>query len=177
MKRCAFILALLALVPLAPAEAEAQVSFGPYVAWADDIDLGVGGRVDVGLGNAFGADSGPFQNIFLNSGVTYFFWDCDEGFDFDEIDCSAFELNGNLAVPFTLEGSSIEPYGGAGINVARFSVSSGEGPFEGERDDTEVGLNILGGIFFPISDLRGFAEAKIELSGGEQFVLSGGILF
>ena len=177
MKRFAILLAGLALVHLAPAKAEAQVSFGPYVAWADDVDLGVGGRVDVPLGNAFGVDSGPFQNIFLNSGVAYFFWDCDEGFDFDELDCSYFEINGNLAVPFTLEGSSIQPYAGSGLNVARFSVESGEGPFEGERDDTEVGLNILGGIFFPISDLRGFAEAKFELSGGEQFVLSGGILF
>jgi hypothetical protein len=175
MKRCAIFLALLALIQFAPAEAEAQVSFGPYVAWADDTDLGVGGRVDVGLGNAFGADSGPFQNIFLNSGVTYFFWDCDEGFD--EVDCSFIEINGNLAVPFTLEGSSIQPYAGTGLNIARVSVEVSDNPFLDEADDTEVGLNVLGGIFFPISDLRGFAEAKIELSGGEQFVLSAGILF
>jgi hypothetical protein len=171
MKQCAILLAGLALVYLAPAQAEAQVSFGPLVAWGDNSDLGVGGRVDVGLGNAFGVDSGPFQNLFLNSGVTYFFWDCDEGFD--EVDCSYIEINGNLAVPFTLEGSSIQPYAGSGIHIARVSVDAG--PFEG--DDTEVGLNILGGIFFPISDLRGFGEAKFELGGGEQFVLSGGILF
>ena len=107
MKRFAILLAGLALVSLAPAQAEAQVNFGPYVAWGDDSDLGVGGRIDVGLGNAFGVDSGPFQNLFLNSGVTYFFFDCDEGFD--EVDCSWIEINGNLAVPFTMEGSSPSP--------------------------------------------------------------------
>ena len=173
MKRYAILLAGLALVHLPPARAEAQVNFGPLLAWGDDADMGIGGRVDIGLGNAFGVESGPFQNLFLNSGVTYFFTDCEEGPDFDEIDCSWIEINGNLAVPFTLEGSSIQPYAGSGIHIARLSVDAG--PFEG--DDTEVGLNLLGGIFFPISDLRGFAEAKFELGGGEQFVLSGGILF
>ena len=173
MKRFAILLAGLALVHLAPTQAEAQVNFGPYIAWGDDADLGIGGRVDVGLGNAFGVDSGPFQNLFLNSGVTYFFFDCDEGFD--DVDCSWIEINGNLAVPFTMEGSSIQPYAGTGLNIARVSVESDEIDFD--RDDTEVGLNVLGGIFFPISDLRGFGEIKFELGGGEQFVLSGGILF
>ena len=177
MKRFAILLAGLALVHLAPTQAEAQVNFGPYVAWGDDSDLGIGGRVDIGLGNAFGVDSGPFQNLFLNSGVSYFFIDCDSGFDFDEVDCSYIEVNGNLAVPFTLEGSSIQPYAGSGLNIARVSVEAESGPFEGEESETDVGLNILGGIFFPISDLRGFAEGKFELGGGEQFVLSGGILF
>jgi hypothetical protein len=173
MKRYAILLAGLALVHFAPTRAEAQVNFGPYLAWGDEADLGIGGRVDVGLGNAFGVDSGPFQNLFLNSGVAYFFIDCDAGFDFDEVDCSYIEVNGNLAVPFTLEGSSIEPYAGAGFNIAR-----GSRDVDGESEsETDVGLNILGGIFFPISDLRGFAEAKFELEGGEQFVLSGGILF
>ncbi len=167
MRRCAVLLAGLALLQLAPAKVEAQVSFGPLVAWGDDTDLGVGGRVDIGLGNAFGVDSGPFQNLFASTGATYFFIDCDE--------CSYFEINGNLAVPFTLEGSSVEPYAGSGIHIAR-SSSDVENPFV-EDDNTEVGLNLLGGIFFPLSDLRGFAEAKFEIVGAEQFVLSAGILF
>jgi opacity protein-like surface antigen len=176
MKRYAILLAGLALVHLAPAQAEAQVNFGPYVAWGDNADLGIGGRVDVGLGNAFGVDSGPFQNLFLNSGVTYFFIDCDEG-GFDEIDCSWIEINGNLAVPFTLGGSSLQPYAGTGIHIARVSFDYSDNPLVDDVDDTEVGLNILGGVFFPISDLRGFGELKFELGGGEQFVLSAGILF
>jgi hypothetical protein len=39
-------------------------------------------------------------------------------------------------------------------------------------------LNLLGGIRFNTSrSLQPFAEARIELGGGEQLVLAGGFLF
>lgn len=169
MKRWA-ILALAAAV-LGPAvPAHAQVNFGPQLAWGDDTDLGIGGRIDFGVADALGVDEGAFRNLFASTSVTYFFVDCDE--------CSYFEINGNLAVPFELEGSSIAPFAGAGIHIGRWSV---DGPdnlgFDFGYDDTEIGLNLLGGIFFPLSDLRGFAEGKFALAGVEQFVLAAGVLF
>jgi hypothetical protein len=164
MKRWA-ILALSAAL-LGPAmPAEAQVNFGPQLAWGDDTDLGLGGRIDFGVADALGVDDGPFQNLFASTSITYFFCDW----------CDYFEINGNLAVPFTLEGSSIAPYAGAGIHIGRFSFDE---PLIGDEfDDTEVGLNLLGGIFFPLSDLTGFAEGKFGLGGADQFVLSAGVLF
>jgi hypothetical protein len=176
MKRCALLVAGLGLFCLAPRAAEAQVSFGPHIAWGDDTDFGVGGTINFGLGNAFGIEDGAFANLFGSVGATYFFFDCTPGFNLDSVNCTYYEINGNLAVPFTIEGSSIQPYVGAGIGLAHGSYSY---PLFGEFDysNTDVGLNILGGIFFPLGGLKGFAQGKFELSGGEQFVLSGGILF
>lgn len=167
MKRWAILaLAVAVFGPAVPAQA--QVNFGPQLAWGDDTDLGIGGRIDFGVANALGVNEGAFRNLFASTSVTYFFIDCDE--------CSYFEMNGNLAVPFELDGSSIAPYAGAGIHIGRFSYDGpGDEFFDG--DDTEVGLNLLGGIFFPLSDLRGFVDGKFALAGTEQFVLSAGVLF
>lgn len=170
-----FVLAMFALAgsALLAQPAQAQVDFGPQIAWGDDTDFGVGGRIDFGIGNAFGVDDGPFANLFGSAAATYFFVDCPSN-----ADCSYFEIDGNLAVPFTLEGNSLRPYAGAGIHVARWSVDfDGVGIPGADVDDTEVGLNLLGGIFFPISDLDGFVQGKFGLAGAEQFVLSAGILF
>ena len=48
MKRWAILVAGLALAPLAPGSVEAQVNFGPLLAWGDDSDIGIGGRIDLG---------------------------------------------------------------------------------------------------------------------------------
>lgn len=174
MKRLTILVVGLGLW-LTAAPVQGQVAFGPLLAWGDDSDVGVGGRVDFGLGDALGIDEGAFQNLFGSAGATYFFTDCTPGFDFDEVDCSWFEINGNLGVPFTIEDSSIAPYAGTGLHLARVSVDHPGTAFD--NDDTEVGLNLFGGISFPISDLAGFVEGKFELAGGEQFVLSTGIMF
>lgn len=175
MKTWGLVILAMATVAVTAQPAQSQTRFGPQVAWADDFDLGVGGRLDFGLGNLFGVDDGPFQNLFGSTTATYFFTDC----GFSEIDCSYIEFEGNLGVPFTLDGASIQPFAGAGLHVGRFSVDDDfDTPFGSfSSSSTEVGLNLLGGIFFPLGDLSGFAQGKIELAGGEQFIISAGVLF
>ena len=177
MKRWAIVTLGLVLA-LWGSPADAQVSFGPQLVWGDDTDLGVGGRIDFGLAGALGIDDGFFQNLFGSATGSYFFWDCGTGIDIDNLDCGYIEFNGNAGVPFTVESSSLSGYFGSGLHVGRTSVD-----YKGEiiertlASDTEIGLNLLGGFKFPISDLTGFVEGKFGLVGVEQFVLSFGFLF
>ena len=128
--------------------AQGQVHFGPQVSWADDADIGLGGRVAAGVPQYGGIE-------FIGS-VDYFFPDVGD----------YWEINGNLVHNFDLQGSdAFRPYAGGGLNVA------GNG-------DTQVGLNLLGGAKFATdSPATPFVEARFEIEGGEQFVLTGGLLF
>ena len=143
--------------------AQAQVSpirFGAQVTWADDFDFGVGARVVYpGLGKMVGVSG--------LEGAASFDW------FFPSIG-SYFEVNVNALYPVTITSMpKLRPYVGAGLNVARYSadlvlisVSS-----------TDVGLNALAGARFALGKFSTFAEAKLELSGGEQFAVTFGVLF
>lgn len=150
--------------------------FGVQANWSDDFDFGVGGRVEVDLPNLF-TDQGPFSRTYLIGSFDYFFPDCgaqDE--PVSDFDCSYWEVNAGLAIP--LAAASVDPYVGAGLNIARFSVDySGDVPgVDLGADDTEIGLNLLGGLRFPIGGISAYGEGRLELGGGEQFVLTFGIL-
>ncbi len=160
--------------------AQAQVTFGPQLAWGDDTDFGIGGRINFDLAGPLAIDDGLFQNLFASATGSYFFDDCGSGVP-DAVDCSFIEFNGNANVPFTIEDSSVSGYLGSGVHLARFSVDTNSvnqtpGLFL-PTTDTEVGLNVLGGFMFPVSDLTGFVEGKFGLVGAQQFILSAGILF
>lgn len=61
------------------------------------------------------------------------------------------------------------PYLGGGLNIARVEA--------GTLEDTELGVNIVGGSKFDAEGVTPFVEARVEIEGGEQFVLTGGFLF
>ena len=133
---------------LAAAPSAAQVHLGPQVSLADDADVGIGGRLVAGVPQYSGVEfAGDFD-----------YW----------------ELNGNLIYNFEIpEASAFRPYAGGGLNVARFDDV---GPTD--AGDTELGLNILGGAKFPNEGpVTPYLELRAEIEGGEQFVITGGILF
>lgn len=174
MKRWSWILAVALVLPFLAQPAQAQVSFGPQLAWGDATDLGIGARAEFGLGEAFGFTESPFAELYGSATATYFFWDCGGGFGPGgaDLDCNYIELNANGAIPFEID-AGVTPFVGAGLHLGRTSVSS-----SGFSDsDTEVGLNILGGLQFPLGGYGGFVEGKFGLTGADQFVLSTGILF
>lgn len=169
MKKIGLVLGAVALLAAAQ-PAAAQVSFGPHVAFGADTDIGIGADVHVGLANALGIEDGFFANLVGQFTGTYYLWDC------GVVDCSFIDISANGVVPFAVE-SSVTPYAGAGIGVGRASVDY-DTPFgDFGASGTDVGLNVLGGIFFPLGGLNGFAEAKFGISGADQFVLRGGLLF
>lgn len=93
------------------------------------------------------------------------------------MDWTYLEINANVAYSFPLSGSSsLRPYAGGGLNIARSSIDF-DLPGLRSTSDTEVGLNVLGGSKFGSGRLTPFAELRLELGGGEQFVITGGFLF
>lgn len=144
-----------------PSTARSQgVAFGPQLSYGTDSDFGVGGRAVLGLSQFYESLEGILSG-------DYFFVDCGGA------DCSWIELNANATIPIEIS-PTLRPYVGGGLNVARFSVDLDE---FGSSSNTEFGLNVLGGLRFGGTSFIPFAEARLELGGGEQFVLTGGVLF
>lgn len=155
-----------------------QFRIGPQASWGDDADFGVGGRVvlDVPALPGFGA-IGSFD---------YFFPDVpDIGTPGGEISFNYWEINGNLFYAFPVSDASIEPYFGAGLNLAHASRDTEGLPEPPDDSQTEVGFNLLAGFEFPLTGLSPFVEVRVELGGGENFivrgdnqvVVTGGLLF
>jgi opacity protein-like surface antigen len=152
---------------LSAADLQGQIRFGAQASYGDDFDLGIGVRLTSSLQSVF-----PRTPLAFHGSFDYFFPD-DEG---TGADISYWEINPNLVYMIPVRASSsIAPYAGGGLNIAHLSVDV---PGFGSGDQTELGLNLLGGVQFGGSSrLRPFAEVRVELSGGEQFVLTGGVLF
>lgn len=150
-------LIFLALFLIGPPTSSAQVQVGGQVDYGDDTDLGLGGRIELGLGAAV-----PLR--FIGT-FDYFFPDRD--------DLDYWEANGNLAYTLSLPGSNWSPYFGGGLNVAHITI---ENLFE-DSSRTELGANLLGGFKYVAGPIVPFGEIRLEISGGEQFVLAGGFLF
>lgn len=156
--RCAIVAFSMLAISVGAAHGQ---RFGAQVNWADDADLGLGARVEFPVALA---SEGTLAGVFLIGSFDYFFPDGDFNY---------FEFNGNLAVPVSPT-SSVNPYVGAGLNMARWS-SDIDTP-GADASSTDLGLNALGGIRFGVGNFASYAEARLELGGGEQLVLTFGIL-
>lgn len=145
------------------ASSERTLQFGVQGSYGEDTDFGVGGRIIGNIGRFFG-----MQGIEAIGSFDYFFPDC------GAVDCSYFEINGNVVYRFPLQQIMFSPYVGGGLNVAHGSVDF----FGlGNASDTKFGVNLLGGAKFHIGAIQPFAEFRFEIEGGEQFVITGGVLF
>lgn len=130
--------------------ADAQVYIGPQVNLASETDFGVGGRLLANIESANLEFAGSADLYFPEGGTDY--W----------------ELNGNLFYHFHLpETPSVLPYLGGGLNVANFSNGTTE---------TEAGLNLGGGLRFPLADVSPYVEARTVVGDADQSVLTFGIL-
>jgi hypothetical protein len=141
--------------------------FGAQLSWGSDSDLGIGARFEADMTNVLSKNE-PFSKAFFIGQFDYYFIDCGGA------DCSYWELNPSLAVPFKIQGSKVRPYAGAGLNIAHASVDLGT---FGNASNTDTGINLLGGIKFPLSTMDAFTEARVSLGGGDQLALSFGLLF
>ena len=159
MRRTTFAIAALAAVAVfaAPRAAQAQVTLGPTAAFHGDFDFGIGATVAApldALGEGFG----------LLADFLYFF---------PEGNLDYLELNGNVTYDLPLEDSPVMPFVLGGLNIARASVEA----FGVSASNTEIGLNVGGGIEFDAGSFRPTVGARFELSGGEGFVIWGTLPF
>ena len=146
----------------APA-ANAQIGFVVQGSYGMDVEaIGVGGGLSFGLGSMT-ANSG----ISAEATFDYFFTDDPLQF---------WEINGNALYDIK---SVNGLYVGAGVNYANSSIDSDfcdNDIFEVDCSTSDIGLNVLSG--FKFSGGKGpFVQAKFEVGGGEQLVISGGIRF
>jgi hypothetical protein len=153
MRKIFLGLALVAGLGLGTGSAEAQVTLGPTIAFHGDADFGIGATVGVPLPSL-----APPMSLMAD--FIYFFPD-------GEVDY--WELNGNLTYDFPLQETTVVPFVLAGLNIAHASVS--------EASDTDLGLNLGGGIAFDLGRFRPSVGLRVELSGGDDFVLFGTLPF
>lgn len=139
-----------------PKEADAQVRIGPQLNFGSEQHVGLGGRVTAQF-------QSPRELGFIGS-FDVFFPDEPHGED-----RSYWEINANLAYWFRVRSTSVHPYAGGGLNIAHASRDG--------ASDTDAGLNLLGGSAFGARRVRPFVELRVELAGGDQFVITGGVLF
>jgi hypothetical protein len=146
-----------------PSTASAQMGFLVQANYADDFEFGAGAGLTFGLGS-----------LTTNSGIRgeatfdYYF---DVGFDAGPFsaDAKAYEINANALMDIK---SVMGLYVGAGAHYGSFSFSD----CDLCESDSEIGLNLLGGWNF--SGSKGpFVQAKFELGGFEQLVITGGFRF
>lgn len=142
-----------------PGVAAAQtVDLGALGGWGSDFDWMLGGRVTAGL---------PVENVDLEAvGEFEYFFPNEDNVDYWEIN-----LNVNYLVP--MQSQIIQSYVGAGLNIARISVDTPVG----SGDETEIGLNVLGGLRGTTAKVKPFGELRFEIGGGEQFVFIAGVNF
>ncbi len=153
----------LTLLVLNPGALSAQIGIGGQLSWADDADLGIGARAAFSLPTK----AAPLEIIAT---FDYFFPDDAAG-----LDVTYWELNGNVVYLFDVPAPKVTPYAGAGLNLAHGSVDAGTPGTS--VSDTELGLNFLGGARFDLGSVTPFGELRVELDGGEQFLISAGVLF
>lgn len=159
------LVAVVMCATVAPA-AQAQ-RFGVQADFGTDTDVGIGVRGEFDLRNVF-TNQGAFSRAFIVASFDYFFVDCPQG-----ADCSYWEINPMLAVPITVTNPKITPYLGGGLNIGNSKVEAGGF----SASDTNIGLNLLGGLRFPMGGLSAYTDARIVVGDNDQLVLTFGILF
>ena len=163
MKKWFAVLAALAFLLVIPSqEAEAQVSFGPQVVLWDFDEVGVGARVDIGLGESLGIEDGAFADLFASIDGNYLFGAGGMG------DESGIMIGANANVPFQID-AAVTPYAGAGLNYHRVSAN--------DVSFSNSGLNLLGGIFFGLGEIPAFAQVQYSTTWTGFLSLSAGVLF
>ncbi len=168
MRRFTIAVATMAALVALPSHAWSQIQAGPFLAFHDDADLGIGGFVGIPLPDIH-------ENISFVGDFGIFF-PGDGGYE--GVNTDYWEANANLIYRFALEDYSFTPWALGGLNIAHGSVGINLGDLgSGSASDTEIGVNIGGGVTFGAGALQPFAGAKLELGGGEGAVIFGGLVF
>jgi len=151
MRRTLGGIVTIAMLALVPSMLQAQTTLGPTLAMHDDGDLGIGATLGAPM-----ASLG--EGIGLMADFLIFFPDAG----------SYFEVNANLTYDFPLENSTVVPFVLAGLNIGRASVDV---PGVGSTSNTDLGLNVGGGIAFDAGTFRPSVAGRFRLGDGSGFVV------
>ncbi len=149
-------------------------SVGIDVAMAQGLALtGVGGRLNFvdpeGSGGTIGIGGHAHLGFIIPSLALYpslEYW--------NKSGVKSFVINGNVRYYFPTT-SNIDLFGGGGLAIS--FVNKDLGP-SGDKNDTDIGLNLLGGADFPITDnLVATAELTFLISDINVLKITGGITY
>jgi hypothetical protein len=146
-----------------PNTATAQIGFVAQASYAIDgvEEIGIGGGVNFGIGSLT-----EKYGIKLETTFDYFLVEDPAKF---------WQINGNLLYDLK---SVPNLYLGTGLNYSKSSVDlPGSACDIVDCSASDIGLNILGGYKLGSGKMAPFVQARFELGGGEQFVVTGGIRF
>lgn len=153
MNRTLRVLALAVGLGAVPTFVQAQdATLGPALGYHNDFDFGVGAALTLPV-------PAIDRRVDFLADFLYFFPESDF--------VDYFEVNANLTFDFVLEGSTVVPFLLGGLNVALPSVEVGEV----SESNTELGLNLGGGIRFDAGVLRPTVGVRLELEGGDGYVI------
>lgn len=145
--------------------ADKPMRFGGQILYGlDDLGLGLGGRFEMDLDQYY-------PNLFLASNFNLYFPDEESG-----VDMTAWQLTVN-ALYKVGQNNNMTFYTGGGLcyDYVKVEVDSSWGSYS--ADDSEMGIELVGGIKYPIKDFAGFSELKFSIGGFEELIITTGILF
>lgn len=145
-----------------PAEARAQTVAGPYLGYHDDFDLGIGVFIEAPIPSYA-------EGLSLTADLGIYF-PGDRG----GTDVNYFEINGGALYRFDVDSDDVSPFALGGLNIARRTFDDG---VDDDGSATDLGLNLGGGVTFLHGAVRPSVGVKIELSGGDGYVIFGGLGF
>ncbi len=139
-----------------PLAAQGPARIGGQMSFAQDVNAGLGVRLDVPLSRG--------EDLRLMTAFDYFFPDSPFRY---------WEFNGDLAWGLRLADTRLSLYLGGGLNMAHSSLQGIPG-----SGNTDLGANLLVGLRIPTSSrLTPYVELRPEFGGGNRLVLSTGVLF
>ena len=149
----AVVLSAVPLLSAAPAHAERN-TLGPHFGInfdSDDPFLGIEGRFDLGT-------AGRSVIIQLNPSFSFYFVE----------DANLFDFSLNVPFEFQISDSVLRPMVAPGIAIRHWSNGG---------SDTDLKLNVLGGLVFVLAPVEPFVQLRIGIGDGSYVELMGGILF
>ncbi len=156
------ILLLVLSSSVAPrAEAQARIDVAPRLGFdlvgdVEEFFLGVDARI--------GLRAVPFV---LNPAFDYYF---------TEGNLNVYQFSVNALYPIRYPG--MRPYVGGGIGFTRISIDRDGRRFGAfDKSNTDVGLNLIGGVVFRTGNLRPFVQGQITFGDLDLFTVAGGLLF
>lgn len=152
-------------IPFLAPRAEAQFTVIPMLGYdldAEALFVGLGTEFDLPIGGI------PFP-VVLRPSVEYYFMESNEFFDY-----SLFAINGDLIAELAPADGGLGFFAGAGLAVLLASFSS-DVPNVPNSSDTDIALNLLGGIEFDTGSLSPFVQARLRLGSGSSIGVMGGL--
>jgi hypothetical protein len=150
----AAVLVCTALCAATPARADRN-TLGPHLGVNLDFDdafIGLEGRFDI-------AEVGSSAILQLNPSFSYYLTDNTDVFNFSL----------NLPFEFQIGDSVLRPLVAPGVGIWHFSYN--------DNSDTEVTLNVIGGLLFYLAPVEPFVQLRVYIGDGSGAELMGGVLF